>query len=1114
MSTNVVRVNGDYKIQTGQGGSITLDTASSDGSVVGNINIVGNLTVTGSTTTGTSTIINTVDLSIKDNTIILNSNEQGNGVTLSTAGIVIKRGTATSGDASIIWDETQTWDDPVSGETKYGLFIFKTAIGGINGIRTTSIDTGGQKLYITPGNNSLSVHGVSNYHLQVTQDNDIPNKKYVDKLVSDTVISIGGAVQQFPPNPNTAGWLYNDGNTLAWTSPTATTVGLGNVTNESKATMFTDAALTGTPTAPTATGTTNTTQIATTEFVQSQVITLLDSVADAGNTLGKLYTLIGTANTNIALKAPIDNPTFTGTVSGVTATMVGLGNVTNESKTTMFASPIFTGTVSGVTALAVGLGNVTNESKTTMFTDPTFTGHPTLEGVTATGATGTGKIVFDGSPTLVTPTLGAATATTINKVTITAPASSATLTIANTKTLSVSNTLTFTGTDSSSVAFSAGGTVAYTSNKLSDLSATTSAELAGVISDETGSGKLVFATSPTFTTSIDGSATFSAFPSSVGLTIGSTATSGNSTVNIATGAVATPHYKTVNIGTNGTGTSQTIITIGTGLNNSTTTTVYGLTATSPSFSTSVITSNNSFDVFNTTATTVNAFGAATLSTIGYSGTGASSTTNINTGALTGAFTKTINIGTGGTTGSTTSINIGSSINGTTTINGGVNLSTRLLVYSQNSTNLTGISTNAMVLGTVAKNVAPSGGQGTFVINSDDLSASALQGSMALITDSTASNRRLTFNVVEQGVAVRNITFGESGGNVGIGISSPAYKLHVVGASAAAGVYATVNNTDATAGSLAGYIGVASGTNNYFVLQQIVGGGTGLTNAGAGSLTIQTSQAQPLIFSTSATARVSIGSTGDVTIGSTDAGNTLRYLDVQNTNTGATAGAIIRLVTSNSAASGNTTVDLVKYKTGAFVISNNDSAGIIAFNNTGAERVRIDPTGNLLVGGITSPIISGPKFHVSATTTSSVGAMAVVNTTAPTKKWSYGPDGNGNFLIYNDASAGMYIAYSGTAWTSTSDERLKTDLVPIEDAVLKVSSLRAVTGRFKTDEEGKSRSFLIAQDVQSVLPEAVDTSNPDALGIQYSETIPLLVAAIKELSAEVKDLKAKVQALTN
>ena len=87
--------------------------------------------------------------------------------------------------------------------------------------------------------------------------------------------------------------------------------------------------------------------------------------------------------------ATSDSPTFTGTVSGITKSMVGLSNVTNESKSTMFANPTFTGTVSGVTAAMVGLGNVTNESKATMFNDPTFTG--TVSGVTKS-AVGLGNV--------------------------------------------------------------------------------------------------------------------------------------------------------------------------------------------------------------------------------------------------------------------------------------------------------------------------------------------------------------------------------------------------------------------------------------------------------------------------------------------------------------------------------------------------------------------------------------------------------------------------------------------------------------------------------------------------------------------------------------------------
>ena len=93
----------------------------------------------------------------------------------------------------------------------------------------------------------------------------------------------------------------------------------------------------------------------------------------------------------------------------------------------------------------------------------TFLATPSSANLAAalTDKTGTGSNVFATSPSLTTPSLGVATATSINKVAITAPATGSTLTIADGKTLTASNTLTFTGTDSSSVAFGTGGTVAY-----------------------------------------------------------------------------------------------------------------------------------------------------------------------------------------------------------------------------------------------------------------------------------------------------------------------------------------------------------------------------------------------------------------------------------------------------------------------------------------------------------------------------------------------------------------------------------------------------------------------------------------------------------------------------
>lgn len=116
----------------------------------------------------------------------------------------------------------------------------------------------------------------------------------------------------------------------------------------------------------------------------------------------------------------------------------------------------------------------------------------------------TGKLIQNSAVT-VADTTGDITGGKYNGLTIST--TTGTFTIANGKTLAVDNTLTFVGTDASTVSFGAGGTVAYTGGTLAQFASTTSAQLAGVISDETGSGSLVFATSPTLTTPILGTPT-------------------------------------------------------------------------------------------------------------------------------------------------------------------------------------------------------------------------------------------------------------------------------------------------------------------------------------------------------------------------------------------------------------------------------------------------------------------------------------------------------------------------------------------------------------------------------------------------------------------------------
>ena len=172
----------------------------------------------------------------------------------------------------------------------------------------------------------------------------------------------------------------------------------------------------------------------------------------------------------------------------------------------------------------------------------------------------------------------------------------------------------------------------------------------------------------------------------------------------------------------------------------------------------------------------------------------------------------------------------------------------------------------------------------------------------------------------------------------------------------------------------------------------------------------------------------------------------------------------------------------------------------AIYTSGSERMRIDSSGNLLVG---------------TTSVNYVGSGLTVSTNAGSTKWLVGPYAGAatNFLISAASTFGVYLSgTSATSWSSLSDERTKDIIEPINDAVAKVTSLRAIIGSYKNDETKKRRAFLIAQDVQKVLPEAVDSENPDNLGLAYTDVIPLLVAAIQELSAKNDALEARLAAL--
>ena len=112
-----------------------------------------------------------------------------------------------------------------------------------------------------------------------------------------------------------------------------------------------------------------------------------------------------------------------------------------------------------------------------------------------------------------------------------------------------------------------------------------------------------------------------------------------------------------------------------------------------------------------------------------------------------------------------------------------------------------------------------------------------------------------------------------------------------------------------------------------------------------------------------------------------------------------------------------------------------------------------------------------------------------------------------------------VRNSAVVWTVngslTSDARLKTDIKPLEGSSLeKVKQLTAKTYLWKDDLMGKGDTReigFIAQDVVKVVPEVVSkmSSGADTLGVAYTQLVPVLVEAVKELSAKVESLEAQL-----
>lgn len=167
--SKIVKVSqSDYRLKVKDSGTITLDTGFDVGLVV----ITGDLLIKGTTTT-----IDTANLQIEDNIILINKGESGAGVTEGTAGIEIDRGSLDN--AQFLWDDTID---------KFVFQLDTTALSGIV-VGTIATDPATNLQFDLQGSGStLQIINSTGYESRVVNANDIPNRKFV----TDYVLASGG----------------------------------------------------------------------------------------------------------------------------------------------------------------------------------------------------------------------------------------------------------------------------------------------------------------------------------------------------------------------------------------------------------------------------------------------------------------------------------------------------------------------------------------------------------------------------------------------------------------------------------------------------------------------------------------------------------------------------------------------------------------------------------------------------------------------------------------------------------------------------------------------------------------------------------------------------------
>lgn len=193
--SRIVKVSeGDYRVKVQDGGTITLDSGVNTPVIptswTGGVVITGDLLVMGDTTT-----VSTTNLDIEDNIIRLNIGETGAGITEGTSGIEIVRGSLPN--ATLIFDESVDHWNPITDSNISGTFVAKLATNEKTGLQVSTLvgPASGLDLIFDMQNDIgvLKLANTTNYSDRVTEDNHIPNRRWVTDYVEAGTLVTGQA---------------------------------------------------------------------------------------------------------------------------------------------------------------------------------------------------------------------------------------------------------------------------------------------------------------------------------------------------------------------------------------------------------------------------------------------------------------------------------------------------------------------------------------------------------------------------------------------------------------------------------------------------------------------------------------------------------------------------------------------------------------------------------------------------------------------------------------------------------------------------------------------------------------------------------------------------------